>query len=228
MLEADMEGTNGFRVGVALPVIHQSISRGIHMATLYSHIFSRCGFPEGRIRPGFADYTRSLISALHAHCLAEDALAYPRLREVLSEAPYDRLEGQHHQMVPLMDEIRLKIEPAVGYSASREDLKKLETRLSELADIWRPHIEAEERHFAPEKIDRLMSSDEQALLLAQFAELSQKHSTPDYLVVPFTLFNLAPEDRDIVSKMMPPSVTSHLIPVAWKEKWQSMTPFLLV
>lgn len=223
-----MDAQNSLRVGVALPAFHQSISRGIHMATLYSHIFGRCGFPEGRIRPGFADYAKSLISALHAHCLTEDALAYPRLRDILSEAPFDLLADQHHRMVPLLDEIKLKIDPAVDSSATGDCLEKLKTSLTELADIWRPHIEAEERHFTPEKIDALMSPDEQALLLTQFAEFNQKHSEPDYLVVPFTLFNLAPEDRDIVSKMMPPDVTQRLIPLAWKEKWQSMAPFLLI
>ncbi len=54
-----------------------------------------------------------------------------------------------------------------------------------------------------------MSADEQLRLLAQIGEADQEHSGPDYLV-------------------MPPVVTRRLIPVAWKEKWQPMSPFLLI
>ncbi len=54
-----------------------------------------------------------------------------------------------------------------------------------------------------------------------------KHSGPDYLVVPFLLYNLSPEDRATMSAEMPPVVTQQLVPVVWKEKWQPMSPFLL-
>jgi hypothetical protein len=223
-----MESEKQFRVSDALLLIHQSISRGIHMSSLYGHIFTRTGFPGGKMRPGFADYVRSLTSVLHAHHLAEDELVFPLFRRLLPEAPYEQLADDHLKMIPIVDEIRLKIDRAVDYPESRETLEKIEGLFNELAEIWRPHIVVEEVHFSSAKIDAVMSADEQAGLLARIGEANQKHSGPDYLVVPFTLFNLPQEERAMMSDLLPPVVTRHLIPVAWKEKWQQMSPFLLV
>ena len=93
-----MDEMNHFRVGDTLLLIHQSISRGVHMSSLYGRIFSRCGLPDGKIRPGFADYIRTLVSVLQAHHLGEDKLAFPRFQESLPDAPYEVLPligGQH-------------------------------------------------------------------------------------------------------------------------------------
>ena len=72
-----------------------------------------------------------------------------------------------------------------------------------------------------------MSAEEQIRLLARIGEANHEHSGPDYLVVPFTLFNLPQKDRGYMSDLMPPAVIRDLIPTAWKEKWQPMSPFLL-
>jgi hypothetical protein len=58
-------------------------------------------------------------------------------------------------------------------------------------------------------------------------EHSQKHSGPDYHVVPFLLFNLTPEERVTFEAEMPRIVMEQLLPVVWKEKWAPMMPFLL-
>ena len=73
----------------------------------------------------------------------------------------------------------------------------------------------------------MISVDEHIRLAQLFAKLSQEHAQPDYLVVPFILYNLAPEDRAIMAGSMPPVVTQELVPKAWKEKWAPMQPFLL-
>ena len=114
-----MEVENPFRVGEAMLLIHQSISRGIHMSGLYSRIFMQAGLPDGKIRPGFADYIRSLTSVLHAHHLAEDELTFPLFRDLLPEAPYERLANEHRELVPVAAEIRSKIERAVVRSRAR-------------------------------------------------------------------------------------------------------------
>jgi hypothetical protein len=226
--EASMEGDNPFRVGDALVLVHQSISRGVHMSGLYSRIFMRSAMPGGKIRQGFVDYVRSMTSVLHAHHLAEDQLTFPLFRDLLPEAPYEQLADDHLKLIPIVDEIRLKIERAVEDPESGEFLERIDSLLTKMADIWQPHIAVEEAHFSSAKIDAVMSADEQIRLLARISEANQEHSGPDYLVVPFTLFNLPQKDRAYMSDMMPPVVTRHLIPVAWKEKWQPMSPFLLV
>jgi hypothetical protein len=223
-----MENDNHSHVGVTMLLLHQSISRGIHMSRLYSHIFSRVGFPDGKMRPGFADYVRSLVTVMHSHHLAEDHLVFPLLREKLPEAPISLLTAEHLEMRSIMDEIRLKIDRAVDDPSSQESLERIDNLMTQLAGIWRPHIDAEETHFSPEKIDEVLPPDEQDRLLAQIVALGQEHSSPDYLVVPFTLFNLAPEHRIVIAEAMPPVVSRHLVPVAWKEKWKPMMPFLLI
>ncbi len=223
-----MEGDNQLRVGNALALIHRGISRGIHMSGLYSRIFTGTGIPGGRLRPGFADYIRSLTSVLHAHRVVEDQLAFPLFGELLPDAPYEQLADEHLKIIPLVDEISLKIERVVEDPESPKSLERIDNLMTALGDIWRPHIAVEEAHFSSAKIDAVMGADEQARLLAQIGEANQQHSGPDYLVVPFTLFNLPREDRAYLSDMMPPVVTRHLIPSAWKEKWQAMSPFLLI
>lgn len=216
-----MEGDRQIRVGDARLLIHQSISRGLHMSGLYGRIFMESGLPGEKIGRGFVDYVRSLASVLHAHHLAEDELEFPLFRDLLPEAPYSQLAEEHRRIKPIVDEIRLKIE-------GTPSLERIDTLLTRMAGIWGSHIVIEEAYFSPEKIDAVMSADEQLRLLAQIGEANQEHSGPDYLVIPFTLFNLPQKDRASMSGLMPPAVTRHLIPVAWKEKWQPMSPFLLV
>lgn len=223
-----MEDMSHSRVGEALPLFHQSISRGIHMSGLYGRVFTRTGFPVGKIRPGFTDYVRSLTSVMNAHNLTEDQLAFPVFRERLPKAPYDKLADEHLKMTPIVDEVRQKIEWAAFDPESREAFERIDALMDSLEQIWRPHIEVEESHFSPEKIDAVMSASEQAGLLARIGEVSRKNSGPEYLVVPFTLFNLPQKERARLSDLLPPAVPQHLVPVAWKEKWQPMAPFLLV
>lgn len=223
-----MEGNIQLRVGEALLLIHQCISRGIHMSGLYSRIFTQAGFPSSRIRPGYVDYVRSLASVLHAHHLAEDELAFPLFKELLPEAPCAQLSDEHLKIASLVDEIRLKIDRAADDPESRETLERIDVLLGRLAELWRPHIAIEEVHFTAAKIDTVMSQEDQAALLTRIGESNLKHSGPDYLVVPFTLFNLPPDDRAYMSNMMPAVVVQKLVPAAWKEKWQPMSPFLLV
>lgn len=61
----------------------------------------------------------------------------------------------------------------------------------------------------------------------EFAQHSASHSGPDYLVVPFMLYNLAPDDRAAKERELPPIVTKQLIPFVWNKKWKSIQPFLL-
>lgn len=223
-----MEGDGQFRVGEAIALIHRGINRGIHMSGLYSHIFTESGVPGGRIQQGFSDYIWSLTSVLHAHRVVEDQLAFPLFRELSLDAPYERLEDEHLRIVPIVDEVRLKIERVVDDPKSHMSLERIDCLLAALADIWLPHIAIEEVHFSAANIDAVMSADEQTRLLAQIGEANLKHAGPDYLVIPFTLFNLPREDRASISDLMPPAVTRHLIATEWKEKWQAMSPFLLV
>jgi hemerythrin superfamily protein len=223
-----MEEKRTMRLGVELAVIHQCISRAIQVSRQYGGIFRQSGFPEPGTGPGFADYVRSLLSVLHAHHLGEDEVVFPIFREILPEAPYARLSAEHLLIRPLLVEIRIRIDQALVEGSSLDALARLDRLVAELEEIWRPHIETEETHFFADKIDAAMPPDDQARTIDRLGRFFQEHSGPDYLIVPFTLFNLAPESRSILSETLPRVVTQTLVPGARKERWQPMAPFLLV
>ena len=99
--------------------------------------------------------------------------------------------------------------------------------LAALADVWRPHILKEERHFSIPRLAELIEPAEHARLNGVFSEFEQAHGKPDYLVVPFVLHNLSDDDRATMSLLFPPIVSEQLVPVEWREKWAPMEPYLL-
>ncbi|MGO9387487.1 MAG: hypothetical protein ACLPWD_05485 [Methanobacterium sp.] len=64
-------------------------------------------------------------------------------------------------------------------------------------------------------------------LIIEVSEYFQEHTSPPYLIAPFALYNLSPEDRKLQAKGLPEIVTKKLIPIDWKDKWTPMKPFLL-
>jgi hemerythrin-like domain-containing protein len=206
--------------------IHSVITRALRVAAERSQAFAQQGYPDASTREGFASYVRSLVSVLDGHHLLEDELAFPYLRDKLPEAPYDLLMAQHREMLPILEQIKATIEAAAEVSASGA-LNDINRALTQIAGIWHPHIQIEEEHFTPEKTGLLIDAEEHLRLSRMFGEYSQQHTSPDYLVVPFILYNLPAEQRAIQAQAMPPIVTQQLVPIAWKEKWASMVPFLL-
>jgi hemerythrin-like domain-containing protein len=214
-------------VAADLVRIHSVVTRGLKVSIERSQAFAQGGFPDDTTRQGFVDYVQSLVSVLHAHHLGEDELAFPYLRELLPDAPFDLLSEQHQHMLPILDKIKAASEAVAVQEPKSQPLNDLKRALTEIADLWQPHIQIEEEHFSVEKGAELISVDEHIRLAQLFAKLSQEHAQPDYLVVPFILYNLAPEDRAIMAGAMPPMVTQELVPKVWKEKWAPMQPFLL-
>jgi hypothetical protein len=207
--------------------IHSIITRGLNVSIERSRAFARDGFPNASTREGFVSYVQGLVSVLHAHHLTEDDQAFPYLRDLMPDTPFDLLTDQHQQMAPILDEVNLAIEGVAAGAGAGQALDDLGHALTKIAGLWHPHIQIEEEHFSVEKGAALISVDEHIRLAQIFARYSQGHSGPDYLVVPFMLYNLSPDDRAILARAMPPVVTQELVPKAWKEKWSPMQPFLL-
>jgi hemerythrin-like domain-containing protein len=206
--------------------IHSVVNRGLSVSLEHGQTFAREGFPDDATREGFVRYVQSLVSVLNAHHLGEDELAFPYLRDLLPDAPFDLLSEQHQQMVPILDETAAANE-AVAAGGESQSVTDVVRALTQVDELWHPHIQIEEEQFTVERGAELISVDEHIRLAQLFAKLSQEHAQPDYLVVPFVLYNLAPEDRAIMAAPMPPVVTQELVPKAWKEKWAPMQPFLL-
>jgi hemerythrin-like domain-containing protein len=207
--------------------IHSIITRALQVTTERSQAFVQEGYPDATTREGFISYAQSLASLLHAHHLTEDELVFPYLREKLPEAPYDVLTAQHREMVPILDEIKADIEAIAADILPGQSLNDLNRALNKVADIWYPHIQLEEEHFSVEELAALIDTEEHIRLGQMFAQHGMEHAGPNYLIVPFMLYNLSAENRAILSQAMPPNVTQQLVPIEWKEKWAPMLPFLL-
>jgi hemerythrin-like domain-containing protein len=221
---ADMKAPN---IALDLLRIHSIITRGISVATEKSQVFAREGFPDGSTREGFIRYARSLVSVLHSHHLTENELAFPYLRAKFPDAPYDLLIAQHQELVHLLDQINVAIEEVAADPQGAASLTKLNGVLRRTGEMWHPHIGIEQDHFAPDKVGPLLAPEEHIRLSKLFAEHSRKHTSPDYLIVPFLLYNLPPEERAIFARPMPLILTRLLVPLVWKKKWAPMMPFLL-
>lgn len=207
--------------------VHSVITRGLQITiektgdVIQRKSLDSCTFN------GFLDYLRSLTSFLHAHHLTEDELAFPMFQKKSLEAPYDLLMKDHVKMIKILNGLNPVIQKLAANNQGSSSAKKIHKLLRKLQDIWGPHIQKEESHFTENDIGTRFSADEQKQMSMQFAEHAMKNSGPDYLVVPFILYNLSGEDRKIISQLMPPALTQELIPITWKDKWAPMKPFLL-
>jgi len=209
-------------VGNDLVRIHKVITRALDVSIQNSrdlHI-------SDDHRLGFSLYVRSLTVLLHAHHSGEDELAFPFWKTRFPAGPFDALIAQHREMITYLERLESWIEAGrEAWQAAR--LEELHRALTSLQRLWESHIALEEETVGPEKSQQHLSPSENELLGRQLADHGQAHSQPAELVMPFIVFNLSPSDRAEFIKLLPPVVTSQLIPVAWKAAWEPMTPFLL-
>lgn len=207
--------------------IHHIITRGLEVSLAKSREFSEHGFPDASMRTGFANYVRAFASVLRAHHMTEDELAFPYFRSKLPGLPYDKLQNDHHTLEPMLP----KLEALAGEIESNPQptgpLTELHSLLTALGELWYSHIRMEEENFPESLLAQMMTVEEHLSLLQQAGAHSQKIAKPDYLVVPFMLYNLNEEERREFSRALPPVVVEQLVPVAWKDQWASMRPFLL-
>ena len=204
--------------------IHQIITRALNVAREQSAEYARTGFPSVIAEAGFARYLQSLVAVLEGHHLSEDALAFPFIRDRLPDAPYDRLEHEHRAMSDIVAGLRAATS---DIGADGRGLDRVHGALSRILEMWGPHIQAEEQHFSLDALARVLEPEEHERLEHMLTEFAQMHAGPDYLVVPFMLYNLPPSEREALARRLPPIITDHLVPVAWAEQWAPMKPFLL-
>ncbi len=214
-------------ISEGLKRIHAVFTRAIAVSIEYSWEYAQKGFPDPAIQEGFTNYIRSFVSLLNSHHLTEDELAFPYFKKLIPTAPYDRLSEEHQQIVVLLDQIQSATEAATLGDHPKENLNEMNRLLVKLQQMWHPHIHTEETDFDKDKVNQGYSHEEQDRMNTEFAQHSANHSGPDYLVLPFMLYNLTPDDRTEMIRLLPPIVTQQLIPIAWKEQWKSVQPFLL-
>ena len=207
--------------------IHNIITRGLRVSLESTRGILQAGFQGERNREGFFNHIRSLTAVMNAHHLTEDDIAFPYFRDKLPEAPFDDWTYWHGKMSEDLDEINLAVEKCEKKAECETELRNIENVLARLNEGWPYHIQPETDEFI-NKADALVPVEEQLHLVRQFSEYVLENANPLYLTVPFMLYNLPVEDRQVFSQWIPAEGILNLVPVAWKEKWSSMGPYLLI
>jgi len=213
-------------VAVSFLNIHNIITRGLRVSLESARGILQGGFEGERNREGFFNYIRSLSSVMNAHHLTEDDIAFPYFRDKLPEAPFDEWIYWHGKMTEDLDEINLAMEKCVKKDEFETELRNIENALARLNEGWPYHIQPETDDFI-NKADALVPVEEQLRLVRLFADYVLKYAEPLYLTVPFMLYNLPVEDRQMFSQWIPAEGILNLVPGIWKENWASMAPYLL-
>jgi hemerythrin superfamily protein len=209
-----------------LLLIHRIISRALEVARQKGQEYLATGFPDPVVRQGYHDYVHCLVTVLGAHHLTEDEVIFPQLGVRIPSTPCELLSVDHQKMVMHLDDIKASLDH-FDEDESKPSIGQILNRLERLKTMWYPHIEIEETHFTEKNVNLAMSDGEQLTFAQQTARYSQEHTSPDYLVIPFLLFNLTATERKVFSANIPPVVTQQLVPQVWKEKWLPMKPFLI-
>jgi hemerythrin-like domain-containing protein len=208
--------------------IHHVITRALSLSIEEIGMFEQKEGISESLREGFINYLRSLLSLFHSHHLVEDDLIFPYFKKNQLSAPYETMNEQHQALLPVLDNFEKSIDNWVNDPSNQEFIANLRETLEQLQQLWIPHFQLEEEYLCEEKISSLLSDEEQVKLAHEFGEYAAKHIDKDYLVIPFILYNLSPEERALMSKIFPSNVTEELVPHIWKDQWESMSPFFLL
>jgi hemerythrin-like domain-containing protein len=201
--------------------IHKIITRGLSVSLpKCDEYLGKKGIPSGE-EEGFSKYLSTLKWVMHAHHLSEDDIAFPYFKEHL-EAPYSRLQDDHHAMARLLD----KLDQCLS-DLTLGGVGRLRAVLDELNKLWGPHIKIEEEHFTPAKVQVAIGMKEQLNLVEKLEEHSIKNSGPGPLGLPFMVYNLEGKDREAFVKPIPWIAKKVLVPIVWKSQWKPMSPFFL-
>lgn len=218
--------SNSSNVAQDLVRIHKVITRSLDISLKKGQDYLGSGLPQEQELAGYSAYAHCLATVLSAHHMSEDLISFPAIRTVLPDAPYARLASDHHKIAMLLASIQPAIEGLTGV-APENSLWSVKDSLTKIYNIWGPHIYLEEQYFSSGALNSVLTPEEQLRISLATSKHSQEHSEPPYWVIPFLLFNLEGADRDVMASLLPKTLVEEMIPVAWKEKWEPMKPFLL-
>lgn len=207
--------------------IHAIITRGLKVSSEAVQAAIQHGIWDVKQKEGLLNYIRALSSVLNSHHLTEDEVVFPYFRVKLPGAPWEVLMRWHQEMLGMLNEINQALEKCDRNEQIERNLAQLESTLTLLDESWQPHIQMEEDELIS-KADALVPDEqEQLALVRQVGEHSSRNANPAPLTVPFLLYNLPPDDRRVFSQGLPPEIVQTLVPVVWKDQWESMKPFFL-
>lgn len=207
-------------------LIHKMISRGINVSVEWGDKFSQQGFDNDHLQDGYIKYVKCLLKNLEHHHLVEDDVMFPFFHDKLPNTKFDQLEEEHEMITRLIEE--LSSIPLLNNDDTniQNDVTEISQTLSKISDLWFKHIRLEEEDFI-NLIGASVSQDESLFLLEKISTYRDDLFEPYSLTMPFILFNLEPEERQIMAMELPPEIIEELIPHAWKAEWETMTPFFV-
>jgi len=211
-------------IGGDLIRVHRAITRALDVAHKYAARYAAIGYPDTKTLKGYLTYVRCLVRLLHSHHITEDKAMFPHLRDKLPNAPYDLLMAQHHEMDPVLEEIK----GVLSHTRSAQPIQTMDTlddALARISEMWRNHIDVEEAHFGPDAIEPFLTIEERKRAGEVTANHSARHQFPLSLMLPFLLYNMSVEDREVMVQLMPGIIS--LMLAIWKPRWNIMAPFLL-
>jgi hemerythrin-like domain-containing protein len=213
-------------LGRDIIIYHKIITRGIEISNKNAQEYLNKEHLEVSSETGFLKYLQTLSSILKAHHMAEDNVIFPYVQNLIPEVPYKRLMDEHEILSAELQKIENTIPDLKSNNDLKISLRQLNSALAKIDELWHPHIKIEE-HMIYEKIGSMINTPDMIQLKTEFTQFYQKNVSPDYLVVPFSLYNLHPNERALISKGIPEIVIKQMVPIDWKDKWAPMKPFLL-
>lgn len=222
-----MSNKNQPNIGEDYIRFHKVMTRGLAVSLQNINEFLQMGTIEKLNRDGFLNYVQSFSSVLNGHHQTENEKIFPYFKDKLPEVPYERLISEHEIFKDRLQEINTGINHLASEKDGLNPLKLLKSGLGKVDQIWNQHIQIENTQLY-ERIGSLnIDLEEMIRLKKEDKEFFQEHTGPAYLVMPFVLYNLSPEDRAILTQGFQEMEIKKLIEIDWKDKWTSMQPFLL-
>jgi hemerythrin-like domain-containing protein len=222
-----MSNENQPNIGEDYIRFHKVMTRGIAVSLQNINEFLQMGEMEKLNREGFIKYVQSFSSVLHGHHQAEDEKIFPYFRDKFPEVPYERLTSEHKIFNDGLQEINTGIGHLMSENDELNSLKLLKSGFDRVDEIWHPHIQIENTQLYGRIRSLNIDLREMIRLKKEDKEFFQEHTGPAYLVMPFVLYNLSPDDRAILTQGSQDIVTKQLLSIDWKDRWTPMKPFLL-
>jgi hemerythrin-like domain-containing protein len=213
--------------GLDLAIIHAVITRAINVSIEKGQEYLDKGYKDEKVKRGFVDYTHCLGSFLNGHHVGEDDILFPFLKDRMPDARFDQLSLEHRRLSRLLVDLHAANLGLSTGSDPNEDTDKILKAAGKILEIWGPHIEVEEAYMSTERMNQVTSFEEQDLINRQTTEHAQKNSEPANLLIPFVLYDLQPDLRARFARHLPAEVKDQMVPIVWRETWESMWPFLL-
>jgi len=205
--------------------IHQVITRALQVAIQQSQLLATKGLAVEDF--GLQCYIIALLQLLDSHHQIEDDLIFPYFKQKMPALPVAEMENQHQDIVPLLEKLAGLLPELDQTHATTVSWITIAETLIKIEALWEPHYQLEEAYLNEDNISQVISPGEQEKLCHLYAETSKHHITVDYLVLPFILYNLPLQERQVMAQAFPPQITEKLIPGEWYLRWQVMSPYLL-